>query len=688
MHAGVYGGRGVLQLVLATFQYLLLTVLSPAQNISILPPMPERLVVGSELDFPPFALVTGDKQADGFTVELWKAVAHEAGLDSTILTGPFHEILQDFKKGSIDVMINLAQSPERAGFCSFSVPHVTIHGAIFTRRGEAAVRSEADLPGKSLIVLNRDLAHDYAIGKGWTNRLVLVDDAASGFAMLASGKHDAFLVGKLVGLKLIREKQYQNIVPVGQRVDFHQKFAFAVMKGRPGSSELLERINEGLALVKANGTYDALYIKWFGILEPTAFDWRQFLRYLLPAVLLALLATGAYMVERRLRRQLKQVVSLLNATLESTAEGVLAIDAAGNITASNRKLWEFGFMPSVESTGGPIRGPQFFDSFKRTLGNPDELETTLRRVSENCEEETLQTLHLIDQRCFAVASNPQRIDSRYRGRVWSFRDITEQENAAARIRQFARELETKVLERTSQLELALRSRENFMAAISHELRTPLHGILGLAEMLSERTYGPISPKQERALRGIEQSGQHLLALINDILDAIQIKEVGASLEVADCDVLELCEAAVQIIEPSVQKKGQKLLLQLPEKGVVLRMDPRRMRQVLVNLLSNALKFTSMDGEIGLAVRRVPGEIQFEVSDTGVGIPAEHLGRLFKPFVQLNESLSREQGGTGLGLALVDQLVKAHGGRVEVQSTVGTGSRFTVILPVKESTTNT
>jgi signal transduction histidine kinase len=169
------------------------------------------------------------------------------------------------------------------------------------------------------------------------------------------------------------------------------------------------------------------------------------------------------------------------------------------------------------------------------------------------------------------------------------------------------------------------------------------------------------------------------------LDAIQIKEAGASLEITECDVVELCEAAVQIIEPSVQKKGQKLLLQLPAKGIVVRMDPRRMRQVLVNLLSNALKFTSMDGEIGLAVRRVPGEVHFEVSDTGVGIPSEHLGRLFKPFVQLDETLSREQGGTGLGLALVDQLVKAHGGRVEVQSAVGKGSRFTVILPVAEST---
>lgn len=683
MHSGVFGGRGITRLVVATFQFWLLAALATAQNATNLPPMPSRLVVGSELDFPPFALVTENKEADGFTVELWKAVAHEAGLDSTILTGPFHEILQDFKKGSIDVMINLAQSPERAGFCSFSVPHVTIHGAIFTRRGDSEVRSEADLPGKSLIVLNRDLAHDYAIGKGWTNRLVLVDDAATGFALLASGKHDAMLVGKLVGLKLIREKQYQNIVPVGKHVDFHQKFAFAVMKTRPGSSELLERINEGLALVKANGTYDSLYIKWFGILEPMAFDWRQFLRYLLPAVILTVLATAAYVVERRLRRKLKQVVSLLNATLESTAEGILAIDETGNITASNRKLREFGLMPPVASTAEPIRGPGFFDSFKRMLESPDELQTTLQRVSEDCDVETLQTLHLIDQRCFAVVSNPQRIDSKHRGRVWSFRDITEQEKSAARIRQFARELETKVLERTSQLELALRSRENFMAAISHELRTPLHGILGLTEMLIEKTYGPVSPKQERALRGIEQSGQHLLSLINDILDAIQIKEAGASLEIADCDALELCEAALQIIDPSIQKKRQKLVLQLPAKGTTLRMDPRRMRQVLVNLLSNALKFTAMNGEIGLAVRMVPGEIQFEVSDTGVGIPAEHLGRLFKPFVQLDESLSREQGGTGLGLALVDQLVKAHGGRVEVQSQVGVGSRFTVILPHKD-----
>ena len=127
----------------------------------------KTLVVGSEQDFPPFALGYTDATADGFTVKLWQAVAQELGLKYTIRVRPFNELLQEFKDGKLDVMINLAQSDARREFADFTVTHVTVHGAVFVRQGESAIQTEADLAGRSIIVIKADLAQDYAIDRGW-----------------------------------------------------------------------------------------------------------------------------------------------------------------------------------------------------------------------------------------------------------------------------------------------------------------------------------------------------------------------------------------------------------------------------------------------------------------------------------------------------------------------------------------
>jgi polar amino acid transport system substrate-binding protein len=199
-----------------------------------------------------------------FTVDLWKAVATEAGLDYALRVRPFHQLLQEFKEGKIDVLINLAMSDERHRFADFTVPHVTVHGAIFVRKGQSSIQSENDLATKSIIVLNADLAHDYAVSKGLAKQLVLVDTAADGLRLLASGRHDAMLLSKLAGLQTMQGLALSNITALPVKAGFSQKFAFATQHGRP---DLLARLNEGLAITKANGVYNALYEQWFGVYE-------------------------------------------------------------------------------------------------------------------------------------------------------------------------------------------------------------------------------------------------------------------------------------------------------------------------------------------------------------------------------------------------------------------------------------
>ncbi|MBC7502758.1 MAG: transporter substrate-binding domain-containing protein [Herminiimonas sp.] len=274
---------------------LVLACLYCTQTLALPDESQRNLVVGSEQDYPPFATGMTDATAGGFTVELWKAVAAESHLTYTIVVRPFRQLLQEFKEGKIDVLINLAQSNERRQYVDFTVPHVVVHGAIFVRKGEVGIHSESDLPDKALIVIDADLAHEYAKSKGWGNHLVLVATAAEGLRLLASGRHDAMLLNKLSGIQTVQAQKISNVIFLKSELGFKQQFSFATRKGQP---ELLYMLNEGLAATKSNGDYDELYNKWFGVYESKDVSWRDLLIYGTVIVVL-FLATFAYFLQRR-----------------------------------------------------------------------------------------------------------------------------------------------------------------------------------------------------------------------------------------------------------------------------------------------------------------------------------------------------------------------------------------------------
>ena len=231
---------------------------------------------------------------------------------------------------------------------------------------------------------------------------------------------------------------------------------------------------------------------------------------------------------------------------------------------------------------------------------------------------------------------------------------------------------------------AARLKDEFLASVSHELRTPLNAILGISEVLSDGIYGALNEKQRRSVQVIEESGRHLLDLINDILDVAKIEANKVELEIALVSVEAVCQASLQFIRRSAAEKRLNVSFTIDSSVTTIWADERRLKQILVNLLSNAVKFTPEDGMVGLeAVGDAEREVlRFTVWDTGIGIPEEEMGRLFQPFVQLDSRLSRQYAGTGLGLALVHRLADMHGGSVSMESRAGKGSRFTVSLPWK------
>ncbi len=233
------------------------------------------------------------------------------------------------------------------------------------------------------------------------------------------------------------------------------------------------------------------------------------------------------------------------------------------------------------------------------------------------------------------------------------------------------------------LQAAIEFRESFLANMSHELRTPLNAILGVTEVLQEGVYGDLTEKQLEMLHTVENSGDHLLSLINDVLDLSKIEAGEANVRIGEFKLDALCDSALQLIRQQIRNKGLELKFENKSQHETLFVDGRRIRQVLLNLLSNAVKFTD-EGHISLRVDDVSGVemIRFRVEDSGIGISPEDQENLFQPFFQVDHGLSRKYQGTGLGLAITWRTVELHGGQIELESVPGKGSCFSVVLPVK------
>jgi PAS domain S-box-containing protein len=372
---------------------------------------------------------------------------------------------------------------------------------------------------------------------------------------------------------------------------------------------------------------------------------------------------------RKAEDQIARSLSLLQATLESTADGILVIDAQGKVINANHRFARLWNIPQDLMSAGD--DSKLLGHVLGQLEDPDEFLRKVKELYAAPESESFDTIRFRDGRVFERYSKPQWLNAKPEGRVWSFRDITAQQKAED-------DLRNAVVAANA----ASDAKSQFLANMSHEIRTPMNAILGFSELLCNE---PLTPEQADFVQTIRSSGTHLLALINDILDFSKIEAGKMTLEITDCSLAELLNEIESLMTPFAKTRG--LRFEMLEPTVLpqtIRTDPVRLRQCLTNLINNAIKFTS-SGHVLVRSTLIESAdapfLRFEVEDTGPGIAPEAQERIFEAFEQADGSMTRKFGGTGLGLTITRRLTEMLGGKISLVSELGKGSVFAIEIPV-------
>ena len=364
--------------------------------------------------------------------------------------------------------------------------------------------------------------------------------------------------------------------------------------------------------------------------------------------------------------------SRLSDAIENMSEAIVVYDAADRLVLCNTRFKEFYNYAAEDVMPGTSYGELVRLDIERGAVRTDEASNYVRLRDQHRERlEGTQDVQLRDGRWLQIR---ERLAGG--GQIVSIQaDITERKHA-----------EMALLESKQEAELANQAKSQFLANMSHELRTPLNAIIGITEMLSEDVEDAGEKGSAESLQRIHGAGHQLLGLIDEILDLSKIEAGKMELHPSVFDLCQLVESVVKTTTPLATRNRNQILGSYPDNMARVQLDETRVRQVILNLVSNAVKFTE-DGQITVSVCETSdqggGGVSITVTDTGIGISAEQRERLFRPFVQGDASTSRKYGGTGLGLAISRHFCQMMGGKIMVDSTLGEGSRFTVWLPNAE-----
>jgi polar amino acid transport system substrate-binding protein len=622
--------------------------------------------VGGDNHLPPYEYVNDNGIYKGFNVDIMHAIAIQSGLDIELHPMPLYMLPASIEKGDIDAIQGMTQTDERKKMYDFSEPYLTISRCIFVRHDNNFIADIEDLQHVRVAVQKGNVPPALLRYKT-PESLYYVDNQQQGILLLMMGNVDAFVGNKMVGLYTIQKWKQTNFIKlVGGEIE-PAKYSLAVKKG---NTEFLEVFNRGLKQIKANGTYDKIYKKWFGeIIQTPGEIWGNVMRRLFfvlggAGLLVLVVLRWNQLLKQEVRKRTQELADAnrmlqeqnerINKEhgfkiqiLESVFQGVMTVRRDGMVSFCNTHSWrQLKTEKDMEVVGANIRDlplDRFIDMEK------------LRLVLENGEtffnqEKTMRTNgedKVISYSLFPLRAGSDAIN----GAIISFRDVTGERRLQETLRQKDK----------------MQALGQLVAAIAHEIRNPLMAVKTFVKLLPSRLED--RSFQKEMLEYVPQELDRLNRLATDLLDYARPRKANKEMIPVKLFLLEV----LSLFHNECLEKGIEIKVEAGE-NVLAYADRQQFKQIIINLMLNAIQAVESRGKISLKASEAEMKTVIEVSDSGKGIPAQLLDKVMDPFFSLKKD------GTGLGLSICYQLVKEHGGEISIDSQENEGTRVTVILP--------
>lgn len=686
-----------------------------------------KITIASEPDYPPYCIIDNKGKADGFSVELFLAAAKAVNIEVEIKIGIWNSIKQDLAEGRLDALPLVGLTPERENLYDFSMPYMSLHGAIFVRKHQKSIRSLQDLKGKIIIVMQGDNAEEFLRRNKVSDQILLTHTFEEAFLKLAAGEGDAVLTQRIMGMQLLKKMKIRTVVPLDIPVEpFRQDFCFAVKKG---NKELLARLNEGLSIVIASKAYDEIKLKWFGPELKYHLDFKDKLRlilyFIIPIIFLFFL-TSIIILRREVKRRttsLQNEVREHTNTVQSLNKQQVLLHEMEKISrvggweydiVNNRGYWTDG----VNEIFGLSKWEPEVKEIKDSLNyyHPDDRERVKLAFYEAVEKGIPYDLELrlisADgiKKWVRTAGNAMMSEGKAVRLYGNIMDITLQKQSEDELKKLKNDLETIVTERTKELEekvhklnnsekamlymvedlnnmtAELKDKHNklteinhdleaFSYSVSHDLRAPLRALNGFSKILFEDYSASLDDEGKRLLQVIGYNVKKMGMLIDDLLAFSRIGR--QEITFSEINMKSTAHEVFQELR-SAKDTIQFLLHDIPNAYG----DSSMIRQVWVNLIDNALKFTRGKENRKIEIGNIIAETEniYYVKDNGAGFDMTYIHKLFGVFQRLHTDNDFE--GTGVGLAIVHRIIMRMGGRVWAEAEITKGATFFFSIPVR------